>query len=81
VTDDDLRMGESNDCKRCPVARAILRQVADIEDIDVDGEVVELKLVCMPRRSYPLPEAVQTNIALIDDGHRVGEFSFDLPLE
>jgi len=80
VTEEDLRLGMANDCSRCPVARAILRQVPDIEFIDIDGESVIIKFVCNPRRNYPLPLEVQNQIALIDDGQQLNlaPFSFEL---
>jgi hypothetical protein len=37
VTQEDIDKGIRGDCKRCPVARAIERELPSASDINVDG--------------------------------------------
>lgn len=78
VTQEDLDRGVRNDCSNCPVARAILREIPDVEYGFVDGTHVNLKFVSGDVILVKLPAEVTFKILQIDDGKKVDPFTFEI---
>lgn len=67
----DIKKGMKEDCKYCPVARAIKRRYPKARGVFVRGYIVEWRDYC-----YALPLKVQNFIERFDDGLKVRPFSF-----
>lgn len=75
VTEDDIRHGEREECRNCPVARAIARATGRAVLVDGDEFCFASVLV-----DYTLPAAARDFIHLFDTGCNVKPFSFTISI-
>lgn len=73
VTEDDIRHGERDECRRCPIALAIARVTGKAVLVDGDDFCFASVLV-----DYTLPAAARDFIHLFDTGFNVSSFYFTI---
>jgi len=78
VSQSDLEKGVANDCKRCPIARALLRQLPDLESVEVDTNALWFHFGCIGKTAIRTPPGLAEKINEIDDDKPVKPFSFRL---
>lgn len=81
VTQHDIDTGVSGDCGNCPAARAIYRDVPDVESCEVDTDKVHIRLVMGNWLSFTTPDALAKFVEAFDAGKKPAPFSFELKSE
>lgn len=80
VTQEDIDKGVDCDSGRCPIARALLRQVPGVVSVCVTVDGVDYAKADGRFAAVELPREAVRFITLFDDGRLVSPFEFDLNL-
>ena len=84
VTQEHIDHGKAGDCAECPVARAFLGAVPDLQRVAVwDAGCARADLYFGPVDPVVilLPEVVTDFVSAFDDGRPVSPFSFDVEVD
>lgn len=77
VTQEDIDRGERGQCRTCPIAKAVIREL-DETDVYVIGPYLVIGIHGPTRLTIDLPDAVTRFVEDFDSEDSVAPFSFEL---